>query len=459
MTKKLLFVFAILPAMLFAQHSVKGTFTPKEEFKFAFLYRVTAQTSLFVGNADVDENGKFEIKLDSTAVPGTYRIVYAQPQEEYNFDFIVSNKEDVVLSFDLEKGLSFQESVENKMYKSYNKSMAIVNQSIRKYYGSGKKDKAGYKEIFRILSKTQTEFETASKGMIANTFIKACKPYIPSELEDVKTFSKGVKDNYFKNIDFGNKTLQDSGFLIDNTINYVLGFVDRNNENKSYNENIDTVAKAIGNNPEIKKILLQILWEQFANEGNEVVANHTSETHLLSLAKASNDKELTDSLVNFKNSSLGSTAPDFAIEIKNKKDKVVKTKLRVLDTSKNYLIFFWSTTCSHCLDEIPELKKYITSKTKEDIQVVAIALDNDEYRWKEMTFEYPDFIHVYGEGKWDNEIGNQYNVTGTPSYFVLDSDKKIIGKPDDFVDFQKYFDTLLKVESKDDANDKSKKED
>jgi len=445
--------------MLFAQYSVKGTFTPKEQFKFAFLYRVTAQTSLFVGNADVDENGAFEIKLDSTAVPGTYRIVYAQPQEEYNFDFIVSNKENIVLTFDLDKGLSFQESKENKMYSSYNKSMAIVNQSIRKYYGSGKKDKSGYKEIFRILNKTQTEFETASKGMIANTFIKACKPYIPSELEDVKTFSKGVKDNYFKNIDFGNKTLQDSGFLIDNTINYVLGFVNRNDENKSYNNNIDTVTKAIGNNPEIKKILLEILWGQFSDEENEIVANYISENYLLSLAKASKDNELTENLVNFKNSSLGSIAPDFELEIKNKKDKIVKTKLSTLDTSKNYLIFFWSTTCSHCLDEIPQLKKYIASKSKEDIQVVAIALDNEEYRWKEMTFDYPDFIHVYGEGKWENEIGNQYNVTGTPSYFVLDSDKKIIAKPNDFVDFKKYFNTLPKAKSKDDAKNKPKKED
>ena len=84
MTKRLLFLIALLPTMLFAQHSIKGTFKPADQFKFAFLYRVTAKTSLFVANADVDENGKFELKLDSTKaiIPGTYRIVYAQPQDE-----------------------------------------------------------------------------------------------------------------------------------------------------------------------------------------------------------------------------------------------------------------------------------------------------------------------------------------------------------------------------------------
>jgi protein-disulfide isomerase len=37
-----------------------------------------------------------------------------------------------------------------------------------------------------------------------------------------------------------------------------------------------------------------------------------------------------------------------------------------------------------------------------------------------------------GFGKWDNEIGNSYNVTSTPTYFVLDKDKKIMAKPYDF---------------------------
>ncbi|AEH00639.1 TlpA disulfide reductase family protein [Lacinutrix sp. 5H-3-7-4] len=443
MTKKILFVLAFLPVMLFAQHSVKGTFSPAEQFKFAFLYRVTAQTSLFVGNADVDEKGNFEIKLDSTAVPGTYRLVYAQPQEEYNFDFIVNNKEDVVLTFDLEQGVSFIESAENKMYTSYNKSMALVNQSIRKYYGSGKKDEKGYMEIFKILERTQNEFETASKGMIANTFIKACHPYIPTQVEDVATFSKGVKNNYFKHIDFSNKSLQNSGFLIDNTINYVLGFVDRNNPDKSYIENVDTVVNAIGNNPEIKKILLEILWSQFASENNEVVANKISDKYLMSIAKASKDFELTQTLTYFKNASIGNIAPDFNLKIKdNKTNKTVSSKLSALDSSNNYLIFFWSTTCSHCLDEIPKLKEYIAKQNKEDIKVIAIALDNDEYRWKEMTFEYPDFIHVFGEGKWDNEIGNQYNVTSTPSYYILDKDKKIVSKPEDIDGFKTNFNTI-----------------
>ncbi|MGB2684354.1 MAG: TlpA disulfide reductase family protein, partial [Olleya sp.] len=105
-------------------------------------------------------------------------------------------------------------------------------------------------------------------------------------------------------------------------------------------------------------------------------------------------------------------------------------------------IVFWSTTCSHCLEEIPELRKYVKTLDNKQLKVIAIALDEDRYRWKDMTYDYPEFYHVFGEGKWDNEIGNNYNVKSTPSYFVLDSDKKIIKKPYDFKAFEAYFKTL-----------------
>ena len=76
---------------------------------------------------------------------------------------------------------------------------------------------------------------------------------------------------------------------------------------------------------------------------------------------------------------------------------------------------------------------------KDKIQVIAFGIEDEEYRWKNQTYDYPDFIHVIGLGKWDNEVGNKYNVTATPTYFILDRDKKIISKPNDIIDLKKYF--------------------
>lgn len=440
MTKKLLFLLSILPSVLLAQHTIKGTFTPPEEFNFVFLYRVTAETSVFINNANISEDGSFEITMDKKQKPGTYRIVYAQPQEEYNFDLLYNGKEDIVLEFDLKKGVTFIESSQNKLLTSYNKSMSIVGASINNYYSKNTKDEDGFNSVFKILNETQNEFEKATEGTLAYNFIKAGRPYIPSKYEDVQTFSKHVKDNYFTPIDFGNEMLQNSNFLIETTLNYVFGFSNPDSGNNDFKSNIDDVAKASRNHPKIQKILLEVLWNQFAQEENEDVANHIATKYLIQLANNANDMPLSEKITYFKNASIGSTGYDFEIETINNKGVKTSKKLSELNHSNNYLIFFWSTTCSHCLDEIPKLKAYTAGINKQRLQVIAIALDNDLYRWRNMTYEYPDFLHVFGQGKWDNPIGNNYNVSATPSYFVLDKNKKIINKPYDFEAFKIYFD-------------------
>lgn len=463
--KKLLLLIAILPSFLSAQHVIKGKFSPPDAFKFAFLYRVTPKTSLFIDNADLKEDGSFKFELDSSQVAGTYRIVYAQPQENYNFDVLYNAKEDIELTFDMEKGVEFIASEENKLLTSYNKSMNLISSSVSNYYSKSPDNKSGFKKVFKVLRDTQTEFEkAASNTILAKHFIKAGKPYSPTEYEDAKTFSKNVKDNFFASIDYSNKTLQDSNFLIENTLNYVFSFIDNQEDNDAFKSNIDDAVKAMGNNSLVKKIILQILWSQFAEEENEPIANHIGSEHLLELAKVQKDDKLIKGITSFEKASIGKIAPDFEMEVKNKEGKVELKKLSSLKGHNNYLIVFWSTTCSHCLEEMPKLHKSTIATPSEELKIIAIALDKDIYRWKDQTYNYPNFTHIFGEGKWDNEIGNKYNVTATPAYFLLDADKKIIKKPYDYNGFKVWFDDKPKLGAEplaypDDAEDKMDKED
>ena len=98
-----------------------------------------------------------------------------------------------------------------------------------------------------------------------------------------------------------------------------------------------------------------------------------------------------------------------------------------------------------------------------DTKVIAIGMEDEPYNWNNEILYYPDFMHVYGEGKWDNPIGDVYGVTATPTYFVLDKYKKIISKPYDFNALKAYLDKHpIKIEEpKEEAGKKeeSKKED
>ena len=100
--KRILFLIAFIPAFAIAQHTIKGTFSPANEFKFALLYKVTPMTSVYIKNCEVNEEGRFTFEMDSTLTEGMYRIVYALPQEEHNFDIIYNAKENVALTFNSE---------------------------------------------------------------------------------------------------------------------------------------------------------------------------------------------------------------------------------------------------------------------------------------------------------------------------------------------------------------------
>ncbi|GAA3600104.1 TlpA disulfide reductase family protein [Flavivirga amylovorans] len=437
---RLLFLTVLLPSILIAQHTINGKFSPAKNYNVALLYKVTPTLSEYITNSAINEDGSFRFKLDSTVTKGMYRIVYAVPQEDYNFDVIYNGKEDIDLTFNSETGVTFQNSIENKLLASYTDSMSMVTQSIGNYFRQQSKDTLALNAIFKTQAETQSSFEEVAKNTIALSFIKANKPYIPKKFKDVKTYVDSLREHYFDFVDFNNKTLQSSGFLEERMLNYVFGMSFNSiDEITTYKKNIDVFCEAMKKAPiKVKRILLTDLWQQMADLNFESVSNYIAETYLMDIAVELNDQELLHGLILFKNLSIGNITPDFSLEIQKGKKTITK-KISELNTAERYIIVFWSSACSHCLDEVPQLQRYVQSKEKGKIQVVAVALEEDTQNWKRLIINYPEFIHVYGAGKWENKIGNDYGVTATPSYFVLDKDKRIISKPDNIEALKAFF--------------------
>ena len=88
MLNRIIVLSLLLPSILLGQNTIKGTFSPAEDYNVALLYKVTPTLSEYITNSEVKANGTFEFNLDSTATKGMYRVVYAVPQEDYNFDVI-----------------------------------------------------------------------------------------------------------------------------------------------------------------------------------------------------------------------------------------------------------------------------------------------------------------------------------------------------------------------------------
>ncbi|WP_282031192.1 TlpA family protein disulfide reductase [Winogradskyella eximia] len=426
--KKNLIILFVIPLISFAQ-SVKGTFSPAEDFSYAFLYEATPESANYINRGKLDGDGNFEIQLDSTVKPGIYKIVYAVPPEENNFDFIYDGKENVAFNFSNENGVFFTESEENKLWNSYLKSMDMVNQTISNYFAKENSDKKGFNAIFKTLKDTQTGYEELAKDKLVSSFIRANKPYIPSEYEDISTYSKNLKQQYLSQVDFSDYLLQSSSFLVDRVTAYVLNMVE-NPSNDTYKQHIDDVAAAINSNDLIiKTSLLEMLWKHFSDQKNHEVANYITTNYLLELAKATENNVLLDMVIAFKNTSIGSKAPNFDITSNGQ-----NTNLHQLKGAEHYLLIFWSSTCGHCLDELPKVKKMIADKP--NLKVVAFGLENEADGWQKAIKNYPDFIHQIGLDKWDNPVVKTYGVSATPMYFLLSASKIIMAKPYELGDLE-----------------------
>lgn len=415
--KHICILFALFPLCVFSQHSINGSFSPASDYTYAFLYQTTPTSSDYVNRSEIGEDGSFSIALDSTSSAGIYKIVYALPPEENNFDLIYNGKESISLNFSSENGLEFTDSKENKLWSSYTKSIDMINQTISNYYTQESTDENAFAEIIKTLKDSQDAFEEASKGTLAETFIKANRPYIPNNYEDLSTYSSNLKATYLDHVDFENYLLQSSDFIIDRVLAFIFGMA-ADTTNEMYKKDIDFVIEKIGDGQlELKTLLMQMVWGKFDNMGNTEMVLYVTDTYLLDLSKATNFQALTDELMVYKNNTIGNMAQDFDIEI-TKDGTSQKTTLYELDISEQYLIVFWSSTCGHCLDELPKLKTFIADHP--EIEVIAIGLEDEDEGWKRLITEYPNFIHVLGSGKWQNPIANAYGVSSTPSLILLD---------------------------------------
>lgn len=427
--KNVILLLFFLPTFLMAQHHIEGTFSPAEDFTYAFLYKSNPTGAVYVDRGKVDEKGHFKIDLDTTDISGIYKIVYGVPQEENNFDLIYSGKEDVVLKFSLDGGLEFKESNENKLWTSYTNSIEMINRAISNFYSKESEDREAYQDIFKTLKETQDAFELASKGTLASVFIQANKPYMPETYEDISTYSKNLKQNYLKYVDFSNPLLQSSEFLTDRVMAYIFG-MSANPTSEFYQHQVDGLVNYIGeNNAEIKMALLKAVWVNMVHLEESKVANYIAETYLLKLAEQANNEMLVKQLNIYKNTSIGAKAINFPITMEKDGEKLI-TSLDDLELSNHYLLIFWNVNCSHCLEQLPKIREIVDAIDEKKVKVIAYATQGESDEWREAIKKYPHFIHVIDSETPRHYMGHEYGVELTPTFFVLDKDKKIIARPD-----------------------------
>jgi thiol-disulfide isomerase/thioredoxin len=445
--KKLLIVLLLVSVSIQSQNNVTGTLTTPndDEFSWVALYQLKGAKQIYITDTTI-ANGKFTVEIPQNTSKGMYRLLYKMDGKSF-IDFIYDN-ENINLKFDPNNPLQtlvFLASEENKIYNSYLKKSNDLKQQLDalqySYFGLKtdiEKDKAhkDYQNLLKTFHENQFQYEAQSSNKLANHFIKTGNKYYSKTLiESPQIYMNNEKAHFFDFINFSDPVLINSTVISQNVLNYVFYLnvsEDVSMQIALYKSAINEVMGKIGENILLKSEIITTLLYSFSQSENVTLINYLLENYYNKLPEAVKNNADIKTILDKVKLAVGKLAPDFSWEENGTSQSLYK-----LNKATTYVLVFWSTSCSHCINEIPEFYEY--SKTKTNFKVIDVAIENEAELFDKYASKFTEWINVLGLNKWQNPIARSYEINSTPTYFILDSKKIIIAKPLYLEDVKAFF--------------------
>ena len=446
MFKKILIALLFISVGAQGQHAITGTVSPKNDLVTrVVLYQLKGAKQVYISNSKI-ENDQFKLEIPQGAEAGMYRMSFSPTA--FGFVDFLFGQEDVSLKFDsrnLSNSVEFFTSEENKTYANYLAETLKVQQKLDslQIVFFGLKDKKqdeitidSYIKNLNIYTKTQNQYEEKTEGKLANHFIKASRKYFaPTLFVSPQEYLNSVKQHYFDFINFDDSTLKNATFFSEKAIEYVFYLNvsdDVEVQNALYKSAINEIIQKVGENYEVKSDIFTSLIYAFEQFENLTMTGFVIDEFYSKLPEHLKDKALVDEMRSKIKLAVGNRAPEITWE-----ENGMQKKLSELNVADNYILVFWSTTCSHCLQEIPKLYEF--SIENATVHVVAVALEDNKTEFEQFAKKLTRWTHILGLKKWENEMAKEYKINATPTYFILDKEKKIMAKPEHFEDVKVYF--------------------
>ena len=392
-------------------------------------------------NNTVVFNGKEELK------GGIYLIVL---NANKFYDIMISGKEKNFSieadTLDFVKTVKFTGSPENTLiydYRRYLTEKSELAMNLQKVFKDQKDNKEAIKIATERLTELQAEVNAKIKstvndnpGMFAAKVIKAnIEPEVPAEdpiLPNGKRDSlfrfNLYKKKFFENIDFGDERMVLTPFLQTKLEKYFENLVYQVTD--SINTDADKVLKLAKKNNEVYRYALWFISNKYENTnivGLDGVFIHLAENYYLKDADwldSSRRAQFQERLDIVKPLKTGLVMPNFILE-----DTTGRVRTLFDTKSKYTILYFYRTDCGHCMEDAPDLVKFYDENKAKGIEVYNIATDHDKKKTA-------DFIKTYKTGKminlWDAktyyDFRLKYDVYSTPTLYILDSQKRIIGR-------------------------------
>ncbi|MDX2189826.1 MAG: DUF5106 domain-containing protein [Bacteroidota bacterium] len=410
-----------------------------------------------------DANGNFAFTGKESLPGGIYMVVL--PGKQY-FEIIISGTEKTftmeTMTTDYTKYMKSTGTLENKAFYDYLKFVVEKGKNAErlKVLMDSSKIEDSTKAIRSRIGNIEKEIFDYRKNFIANNptlFVsKVFKSMMEPEIPETPKLSNGrpdstfpyryYKTHFFDNLDLADDRMIRTPVFQPRVARYFKDMILQIPD--SINKEADQViAKTKNEKGEIYKYIVWYVTNQYETSqimGMDAVFVHMAENYYLT-GKAYWINEETENKIRnryniLKYVLLGKFAPPLTLpdtSNKNKSFTSIKAKYTVL--------WFWDPDCGHCQKETPKLRAlYDSTKSKYNWEVYAVNTKTEPAPWK--TFikaNKLNWINVY-DPQHTSGFQTIYDIYSTPTLYLLDESKKIIGKrlgveqlPDFFINYDR----------------------
>ena len=405
-------------------------------------------------SAMVSENGVAIFKGNRTLPGGIYAIVF--PGKNRTVDFFVNKEQNISIyadSTDLQN-IQIKGSDENNLFHQYQKFVSIKGMQMQQEnmaYSASKtksdsllhKDKyLGYsKELSIFRDSIMKNHPTSLMAIFLNTMKE---PEIlhsnPANRQDSLENYNYYKDHYWDGVSFMDDRIIRTPFFLPKFERYYREILIQAPD--SIIKDIDYRLLYARNAPEMFKFMLNWFTDEYLNPkimGQDAVFVHLFEKyHSKGLTSWLNEKQMeTISRRAYMQMSnlIGVNAAN--LEMVDSTGK----RSNLYDLKADYtLVIFWDPSCGHCKEEVPRIDSiYRASWKAHNLRIYSVLSDNDKKQdWVNYIKEQKigDWTNVYETKEMEKAVTDAqragfrqlYDVTQTPTLFLLDKEKRIIGK-------------------------------
>jgi thiol-disulfide isomerase/thioredoxin len=457
--KQLFTLFLSITILSVHSQSYKVTLqAPQYKSGIAYLTYHMGKNLNIEDSAAVSSNGTAIFQAKRKLQPGIYAMVL--PGKSKLVDFFVDKEQVINVKIDTTDLLNktvITGSKENVLFEQYQKTMAVKGkqwEQERTAYSqsTNKQDSLLHEANYNKLNKELNDYreniiKTQPQSMLSAVLNAMKEPPLlnpnPKSRNDSLQNYYHYKTHYWDGVTFMDDRILRSPFFVPKFEKYYREIIVQHPD--SIIKEADYQLLLARSSPEMYKFILNWMTDEYINPkymGQDAVFVHLFEKyHSKGLTSWLNEKQMetiSRRAYMLMANLIGAKAGD--LEMLDTLGKPAS----LYNVQADYIVvIFWDPNCGHCKEEVPRLDSiYEASWKQHGVKIYAVlsADSKEDVRsvWKQYIREHNigDWINVYqtkemeeAEAKSQKPSYRQlYDVTMTPTLFLLDKDKRIIGK-------------------------------